>query len=230
MTHLFELRGIKQIYAGRTVLDIPRLDIPDQKILGIFGPNGSGKSTLLRILALLEDPAEGSLRFKGQPCSSGNDAQRRRIALLDQSPYLLKRSVSGNVAYGLKVRGTKDQAAVPRSMEMVGLDPKTFGRRKWHHLSGGESQRVALAARLALKPEVLLLDEPTANVDSESTDLIREAVFTARQSWGTAVVLVSHDQHWLSEVSETSLGLRDGRIVQMDQSGQSPAVSMKKVL
>lgn len=212
MSPLFELRDIRQVYAKRTVLDIPSLDIPGARAIGIHGPNGSGKSTLLRILALLEDPVAGTLRFKGRPCSSKSEAERRRIVLLDQSPYLLKRTVHGNVAYGLKVRGMRDESAVAMALDMVGLDAGAFARRKWYHLSGGEAQRVALAARLALKPEVLLLDEPTANVDAESTDRIRQAVLTARQRWNTSVVLVSHDQDWLAQASDTSLGLRDGRV------------------
>jgi tungstate transport system ATP-binding protein len=214
MTPLFQLRSIKQIYAGRTVLDIPALDLPSRKVLGIFGPNGSGKSTLLRLLALVEDPAEGQLLFKGRACSTRDEQERRRIVLLDQSPYLLKRSVYGNVAYGLKIRGREDQNEVDRALELVGLDPDRFSRRKWYHLSGGEAQRVALAARLALKPEVLLLDEPTANVDAASTDLIRQAVLTAKRRWNASVILVSHDQHWLSEVSQTTLTVRDGRLAQ----------------
>jgi tungstate transport system ATP-binding protein len=138
---------------------------------------------------------------------------RRRITLLTQSPYLLKRSVLGNVAYGLKIRKEKQvEEKVSAALEMVGLSPARFLRRKWHQLSGGERQRVALASRLVLQPDVLLLDEPTSNLDQESTILTRQAVLRAREHWGTNLIIVSHDLEWLTQVSQTTLSMHKGRI------------------
>lgn len=209
----YQLEAIRQAYDGRVVLEIESLAVQSGSILGLFGPNGSGKSTLLRILALLEDPIQGTLSFQGVPVSSRDAAARRRIALLDQSPYLLKRTVQANVAYGLKVRGTNDvQARVQTALEQVGLPPERFARRRWHELSGGEAQRVALAARLALKPNVLLLDEPTANLDQESTERIRQASLAAREHWGATIVLVSHDRNWLESASDRFLFVNQGRL------------------
>ena len=209
----YQLEAIRQAYDGRVVLEIDSLGIQNGSILGLFGPNGSGKSTLLRILALLEDPIQGTLCFQGSQVSSRDAAARRRIALLDQSPYLLKRTVQANVAYGLKVRGANDvQARVQTALEQVGLPPERFARRRWHELSGGEAQRVALAARLALKPDVLLLDEPTANLDQESTERIRQASLAAREHWGATIVLVSHDRTWLESVSDRFLFVNQGRL------------------
>ncbi len=213
MAHLYELRRIAVVYSGQTVLEIPHLDIDQDSILGIVGPNGSGKSTLLRVLAFLEDPDQGEIRFRNRLSSSRQEHLRRRATLLTQTPYLLKRTVYGNVAYGLKVRGIRhNEAAVFAALDMVGLPPARFARRRWHQLSGGERQRVALASRLVLQPDVLLLDEPTSNLDQESTDLTRAAMLLAREQWSTSLIVVSHDLDWLAQVSDRTLSMTRGRV------------------
>jgi tungstate transport system ATP-binding protein len=213
MAALFELNQVRQEYGGRTVLSIESLTIEQGLLLGIHGPNGSGKSTLLRILAFVEAPVRGSVRFKGVPADPEGVGIRRRVALLTQSPYLLKRTVLANVTYGLKLRGRKDREEQGRqALSLVGLPPQGYAQRKWYELSGGEAQRVALAARLVLRPEVLLLDEPTANLDEESTEIIRQAAFRARDEWGTDVILVSHDEEWLASVSQRTLRLKKGQL------------------
>jgi tungstate transport system ATP-binding protein len=126
----------------------------------------------------------------------------------------MHRTVFDNVAYGLKIRGdTRDlKSRVHESLEKVGLVPDDFARRRWTALSGGEAQRVALAARLALKPEVLLMDEPTASVDAHSARLIKNASLTAREEWGTTIVVVTHDWQWLYETCDTVLHLLHGKL------------------
>jgi tungstate transport system ATP-binding protein len=99
---------------------------------------------------------------------------------------------------------------------MVGLAPGRFARRSWRELSGGEAQRVALAARLALKPRVLLLDEPTNNLDQESATRIKDAALAARDAWGATLVVVSHDLSWLTTVADRMVVLADGRITDQD--------------
>jgi tungstate transport system ATP-binding protein len=201
-------RDITHSYQGRLVLELPALDVPARSILGVRGPNGSGKSTLLRILALLEAPDHGRVLLDGRKVAPRDREARRRVSLLTQTPYLLKRSVLGNVEYGLKARGVrncKDRARA--ALRMAGLDPDRFARRGWRELSGGEAQRVALAARLAIKPDVLLLDEPTSQLDPDNARLIHEAALKARDEWGAALVAVSHDHAWLESVSDGILEL-----------------------
>lgn len=211
---LYALEGVTQAYAGRTVLSVDFMAIKPQNIVGLTGHNGSGKSTLLRILAFLEEPAQGRLFFEGKPCSTPQSGLGRKVTMLPQEPYLLKRSVRDNVAYGLKVRGTKDPGKrVAEVLNMVGLPPEEFSGRSWHQLSGGEAQRVALAARLVLRPQVLLLDEPTTSLDMESTRLIKEASLAARKVWGATLVVVSHDMPWLESICDKILVLADGRLV-----------------
>ena len=211
---LYELEGIIQQYGARTVLQVDYLTIDPNRIVGLSGPNGSGKSTLLRILAFLEDPVAGTVFFDGKPCSMRQDAVRKKVTLLSQEPYLLKRSVEANVAYGLKVRGEADTSKkVAEALDMVGLPAYRFAKRSWHELSGGEAQRVALATRLVLRPAVLLLDEPTSSLDAESTQRIKEASVAARQEWKATLVVASHDMPWLESVCDSILGLDDGRLV-----------------
>lgn len=209
---LYSLRGVRQNYNGRPALDLAELDIPERSILGLAGHNGSGKSTLLRILAFLEDPTAGTVTYAGRPAGAHDAALRREATLLTQEPYLLKRSVLGNVAYGLKLRGQESRERAEEALEMVGLAPAKFARRSWRELSGGEAQRVALAARLALRPRVLLLDEPTNNLDQESAARIKDAALAARTAWGATLVVVSHDLPWLHAVADRMVILVDGRI------------------
>ena len=213
-THsLFRLEGVSQQYGGRTVLQVESLAIADNSIIGLAGHNGSGKSTLLRMLAFLEDPFDGRVFFQGKPCSTRHEAIRKKVALLPQEPYLLKRSVGANVAYGLKVRGEKDiSLKVAQALDMVGLPEIRFGKRAWHELSGGEAQRVALATRLVLRPKVLLLDEPTTSLDAESTGRIKNASIAARQEWNATLVIACHDMTWLESVCDSIIFLDNGRV------------------
>ncbi len=211
---LYRLEQVRQVYEGREVLSVDLLEVPSHSIVGLTGPNGCGKSTLLRILALLEYPVQGKVIFHGTPATPADSALRRQVTMLGQEPFLLQRSVFANVAYGLRIRGERGvDGRVGQALDMVGLDLEQFGRRPWYQLSGGETQRVALASRLALRPKVLLLDEPTASLDKESSVMIKQAALTARQEWDTTLVIVSHDTPWLDQVCDRLLTMQTGRIV-----------------
>ncbi|MFC1488870.1 energy-coupling factor ABC transporter ATP-binding protein [Thermodesulfobacteriota bacterium] len=211
---VYEIRSLKHIYSEQTVLAVERLVVQPASIVGLVGPNGSGKSTLLRLLGLIERPSEGKILYNGQPVEPFSGEARFHITLLPQEPFLMKRSVFKNVSYGLKLRGNSNETAdrVNEALSLVGLSSGEFSRRPWYALSGGEAQRVALAARLALKPKVLLLDEPTASVDAASAQLIKEASLKARQKWGTTLIVASHDWQWLYEICDEILHLFKGRI------------------
>jgi len=213
---LFEIARLTKKYRDRTVLDVQRLDIEKGVIYGLQGPNGAGKTTLLNILALLESPTTGTVSYKSQPVQYSEpylQRLRKEVVLVDQLPLLFTTSVFKNMEFGLKIRGIANEERKRRifkGLEMVGMED--FVDAPAHQLSGGETQRVAVAARLVLKPEILLLDEPTANVDIASAQQIREAALMARRKWNTTLVIASHDRDWLYDVCDQVIHLFKGRL------------------
>jgi tungstate transport system ATP-binding protein len=212
---IYTIENLAHRYNDRVVLAVDRLVIEPASIVGLAGPNGSGKSTLLKLMAFIQRPTEGRITFDGKPAAPFDETVRFQVTLLTQEPYLMKRSVSKNIAYGLKVRRDSKNlhASVGDALAMVGLDADLFAERQWDQLSGGEAQRVALAARLVLRPRVLLLDEPTASVDAASSELIRAASLRARSEWGTTLVIASHDRQWLYDICDSVIHLFKGKPV-----------------
>lgn len=210
---IYRIENLVHRYHSDPVLAVDRLDIEPASIMGLVGPNGSGKSTLLKIMAFILRPTQGRIFFDGVPAVPFDESVRFQVTLLTQDPYLMKRTVFKNIAYGLKVRGDRGNwgHSVHEALTMVGLDTDVFTRRQWDELSGGEAQRTALAARLVLKPRVLLLDEPTASVDAASSELIRAASLRARSEWGTTLVIASHDREWLYDVCDEVIHLFKGK-------------------
>ena len=215
-TPAYQLTGVKKFYNNHQAVYIENLSIPQSSITGLVGPNGSGKSTLLNMLAFTDKPSEGTILFKGRKAEPYSDIVRFRVSLLAQEPYLLKRSVYENIAYGLKLRGgnpSRYTEQVDESLALVGLSPREFSGRPWYGLSGGEAQRVALAARLVLKPEVLILDEPTASVDADSAGRIMDCALMASKEWGTTLIIASHDWKWLHEICGNVFQMFRGKII-----------------
>jgi tungstate transport system ATP-binding protein len=214
----FNLTSVKKYYGSRIALDLEELTLWPGRLYVLTGPNGSGKSTLLSILAFLAKPDQGDMLFAQDRVTWRAEqlsVLRRKVTLLQQSPYLFGGTVCGNVAFGLKTRGFKSlelQRAVSDSLKLVGLTG--FEHRKIGQLSGGEAQRVALARALALKPEVLLLDEPLANVD-KTTASILEPLIASLPSQGTTVVMSTHDPHLGRSLNGHVLRLLDGRLEPM---------------
>jgi tungstate transport system ATP-binding protein len=218
----YRITGVKKFYNSRPAVDIENLSIPQSSITGLVGPNGSGKSTLLNMLAFIDRPSEGIILFKGQKAEPYSDTVRFRVSLLAQEPYLLKRSVYENIAYGLKLRGgdsSRYSKQVNEALSLVGLSSREFSNRPWYGLSGGEAQRVALAARLVLKPEVLILDEPTASVDADSAGRIMDCALMASKEWGTTLIIASHDWKWLHEICGKVLQMFKGKIIGSGMEG-----------
>lgn len=205
MTLLYKVQQVRRLYGKHLALRLDEFCVERGQIVALTGPNGAGKSTLLRLLAFLEQPDSGSIHFYGSP----NLPPRLEATLLLQEPYLLKRSVLENVAFGLRARGDSANisARVGEALEQVGFAPQQVMNRQWRELSGGEKQRVALAARLVLRPLALLLDEPTSSVDTRSAKAIHEAVNKAAQQ-GTTVIIASHDTAWLQCLRAEQLRLQ----------------------
>ena len=214
---LFNISDLTKRYSDRTILDIPALSFKKGAIYGLQGPNGAGKTTLLNILALLEIPTSGIVSYKSEPVQYSEpylQPLRKEVVLVDQLPLLFTTTVFNNMEFGLKIRRIEKEERkrrILKGLEMVGMED--FAQLPAHQLSGGETQRVALASRLILKPEVLLLDEPTANVDAASARQIKDASLMARREWGTTLIIASHDRDWLYEVCDEVMHLFRGRLI-----------------
>jgi tungstate transport system ATP-binding protein len=210
---LYRLDGVRHRYGSRIVLDIERLEIAEGQTLAILGPSGSGKSTLLRLLQFLELPGEGRLEFDGRTISERPAlADRRRVTTVFQRPVVLDRSVRANLAYGLRVRGLPHGPERTRGLvDALGLGQVEHARART--LSGGEIQRVALGRAIAFEPSVLLLDEPTANLDPRNVRLVEDLV-RERQAAGTTIVLATHQIFQARRLAATAALLLDGRIVE----------------
>lgn len=210
---LYEIKDLVCSYGDHPVLRIDELTVASDGPTAFVGHNGSGKTTLFKALAFLMKPVAGTLRFQGAPVENREGELRKEATLLLQEPYLLKRSVFENVAYGLRARGEKEniRERVEEALEMVGL-PVEFARREWYRLSGGEARRVALASRLVLRTRVLLLDEPTANVDEENARLMGRVIKEIWEKWGAVTLIASHDIQWLDGICRRRVSMRRGRI------------------
>ncbi|HRW05623.1 MAG TPA: phosphate ABC transporter ATP-binding protein [Caldilineaceae bacterium] len=195
MAGIYSLSQVTKRYQQRTVIDITEMEIDKGEIVAIVGPSGAGKSTLLRLLNFLETPTTGMIYFQGHPFSAQQSiplSLRRRVTTVFQRPVLLQRSVAGNVRYGPQLRQRRHQeAAVQDALERVGL--AHLATAPAQTLSGGEAQRVALARAMVIEPAVLLLDEPTANLDPHNVKVIEETVQQLNRETGCTVVLVTHN-------------------------------------
>jgi tungstate transport system ATP-binding protein len=201
---------------GKTVgVSIDELTIAAGELHVLAGSNGSGKSTLLNILAFLDKPEHGIVKFCGEPVNwepKECTLLRRRVTLLQQNPYMFSGTVAANVSFGLVARGLDKESTrrmVRESLERVGL--AGFELRNARRLSGGESRRVALARALACNSEVLLLDEPLAQVDQESATLI-ESLVTWLAAGGTTIVMSSHDEHLGAALGARVIRLEGGKL------------------
>lgn len=212
---LFALDAVSKNYGGRPVLNAVTLQIARGSVTTVLGPSGAGKSTLLRLLCLLEQPNSGQLHFDGAPADITSLAQRRRVAMCFQRPALLNRSVRENVALGPALHGHERAASaalVTETLLRFGLEKLSEARA--HTLSGGEAQRVALARALVLRTEVLLLDEPTANLDPFNVQLIERAILDLQREHARTIVWVTHNLQQAHRLDGTSLLLIDGRLVE----------------
>lgn len=216
MTALAELKNLTKHFGSRIVLDNITLQIEEGEILCLLGPNGSGKTTLLKILAFLEKPDSGEVRFQGETVTEKNaESMRLQSAMVFQKTLLFTTSVYNNIAYGLKTRKLPQSTIkeeVKKALRFVKLEG--FEKRSAKKLSGGEQQRVALARSLVLKTKLLLLDEPTANLDPKNAQIIEEVIATINRELKTTIVMATHNMFQAKTLPHRIALINDGKITE----------------
>ncbi len=193
---------------GKTIIDRVSMEITEGPRTVILGPNGAGKSVLMRLCHGLLKPTSGSLGWRG------TNGGRRRQAMVFQRPVMLRRSALANVAYGLKLAGVAPRERELRArdvLDAVGL--ASVSDRPARVLSGGEQQKLALARAWALGPEVLFLDEPTANLDPGATRDV-ETIIGQIRAGGTKIVMTTHSLGQAKRLGDEILFLSRGRLVE----------------
>lgn len=212
---MYQLSQLIKTYNGRTVLSIDQLTIQQGEVLTILGPSGAGKSTLLRILNFLESPSSGEIQFMGHRWQDHISVPleiRRQVTTVFQRPILISRGVQENIALGLHWRN-QPTSEVSKVLAQVGLEH--LAKHPAQNLSGGEAQRVALARAIVLKPAVLLLDEPTANLDPSNARIIEEIILQLNQEKNTTIVLVTHNIFQARRLGQRIALILDGQIVEI---------------
>lgn len=206
---MIKIENLTKYYGNRCIFDIEHLEFEKAKIYCLFGPNGAGKTTLLNLLHLLESPTSGRIFFKDQEVDTSSLGARRKMGYVAQDPFLFDKTVFENIFLGLKVRSIKDKARVKQVLDEVGLSD--FGQRRASQLSGGQAQRVAIARALIYEPEVLFLDEPTANVDKMNVQAIEELIKKINKNHQTTVIFTTHNLYQSYRLTEEVISLINGR-------------------
>jgi len=219
---LLQVKNLCIQRGGVQVLAIPDFCVNREEKIAVIAPNGGGKSSLLLSLACLIPRESGAITFNGEEVTSREEtAFRRRIAMLFQEPLLFDTTVIDNVAEGLRIRGMGRKQARERAMESLELfRVGQLAGRSAHKLSGGEAQRVSLARAFAVKPELILMDEPFSSLDLPTRIKLAEELGQILHASGTAAIIATHDRIEALRVVDRLIVLDSGRIVQDGTPGE----------
>lgn len=211
-----ELSQIQKSFQGKKVLENINLKIKSGEMFSLLGPSGCGKTTLLKILAGLLEPDNGDIKIEGESII-GLSAENRNIVIVFQENRLFPHmTVSENIEFGLKIKKMPKKMRSEISKELLELvQLKEYGDKWPHQLSGGQKQRVALARALAVKPEVLLLDEPFSSLDEKLRLEMRSLVISLQKKLGITTILVTHDKEEALMISDRVALMMDGDIKQI---------------
>lgn len=214
MSWIMELRGVSKRYGSVVALDSVGLKVRRGEILSVVGPNGSGKTTLLRLMALIEKPTSGEISFNGTRVNDASRSQiRTRVTLVFQRSAAFNTSVYKNIAYGLKLRGYSKKDIDRKVKEVLDLvELQGYEQRSARSLSGGEQQRVSLARAIVLDVELLLLDEPTANLDPKNSSIIEDTISRVNRDFNTSVVMATPDMFLGERIANRIAVLLNGKI------------------
>jgi sulfate transport system ATP-binding protein len=211
-----QLQGVTKQFGSFVAVDNVSLDLPSGLLTALLGPSGSGKSTLLRIIGGLEVPERGMVSFDGADVTRSAPQSRGIGFVFQQYAVFPHMTVFENVAFGLRVRRLPKREIERRVGDLLSVTELSgFGDRYPAHLSGGQQQRVALARALAVRPPVLLLDEPFAALDTRVRMDLREWLRRLHSSLGVTTVLVTHDQEEAMAVADHVVVIKDGQVQQV---------------
>ncbi len=203
------IESLKKEFGEKTVLDISRGEIAHGSRTAVIGPNGAGKSTLLNIIAGVLKATSGTVYYDGSSEFAGRD-----VSMVFQNPYLISSTVEKNIAYPMRIRGYSKEEIKKRTEELMEeLNLTELRRQRPWKLSGGEKQKVALARALSFKPGLLLLDEPTANIDPYTTAEIEKMLININRRENITVVTVTHNLAQAKRMCDEIIMLHNGDIV-----------------
>jgi len=205
-----ELTHIRQSFDEQDLFIVDQLHLASGSAVHSHGPNGAGKSTLMKIMAGLQKPTAGQVK---RIADVGESSLKQAVIYLHQTPYLFDTNVRKNVEYGLRLQGLKDPTKVDQVLQWAGLDH--LQHRQAHLLSGGERQRLALARALVLGPGLILLDEPTSNLDAGSLERIEQMLKDLHQR-GTGFLLSCHQDNALTKLCNQHWRLANGSLSGLD--------------
>ncbi|AOT71756.1 ATP-binding cassette domain-containing protein [Geosporobacter ferrireducens] len=212
------LHNIVKAYEDYQVLEIGKWSIRKGSLWGIIGSNGAGKSTLAKIIGKLEDPTAGEILYDGKPFTT---QMQKEMTVVFQKPYLLRSSVWENIAYPLKIRdysSNEIERSVKDILLQMGIE-KIQHQKSWT-LSGGEAQKVALARALVFKPKLLILDEPTANIDPSAVAVMEKMIRNTNEENQTTVLMVTHSLQQAKRLCKEIVFMHRGKIVETGPTEQ----------
>jgi tungstate transport system ATP-binding protein len=222
---LYQLTNVTRRLSKSFRLHVDDLAIPRGGVIGLVGPTGAGKTTLLRLLTGLQVPDEGTIIFNGTPLSDSSPLSLlREITMVHQRPILIDGSVEHNVAYGLHSRRRATEVSVKEILQRLGLS--AIAKQDARSLSGGQSQLVALARALVFEPNVLLLDEPTANLDPGHVGLVERVIGEVQAERMLTVVWATHNLFQARRMSQHAMLVLNGSVVEVGDNKaffESPA-------
>lgn len=213
---MIEIYNLKKIFENNTVIDIPYLKIKKGKITAIIGPSGSGKSTLMALINGLAKPSEGKIIIEGEEFSVNKDYSeyiRKQMTMVFQEPVMFKETLEKNIEYGLKLRGVKDiKKKIFNISELLGIQDKL--KQRAPTLSGGEASRASLARAMVFEPKLLILDEPTSNLDPQNVAVIEAALKNMQKVLANTIIVVTHNMFQAKRIADEAVFLLDGKVVE----------------
>lgn len=211
------VKGLSKTYNKKLVLDDLNFTVNDGEFLSILGPSGCGKTTLLKILIGIEKATSGTIH-KGTKNITNLDPSKRGMGMVFQNYALFPNmTVLENVMYALNLKLKSKKTSKERSLEMLKLVNMEEHINKYpHELSGGQQQRVAIVRTLALKPDIILFDEPMSALDADNRLGLRKTIKDLQKKFKTTMIYITHDQEEAFSMSDRVMVMKEGKIEQID--------------